>query len=266
MRPRHLVGLVLAACLTGCGADQCVRSTTLGAADTHVTVTRNGDPIGLTATVTGWDVTRHPQTNEKSVHIDYRFDIVEEFVTQTQVAIYACAVDTDRVVLACATVGDVTRESVAADTFLNTESANDTAMVLLLPDDVSDPMHPCTDLKDFDGYLPPDPPERGTTMARSHAAIAADTRPNCSSASERAVHRAEERGSASSRPSSSASAAAGSPERVTATARLTRTTGDAVMVSKRRYQRTIRVQFVASAVRAIACSAAMWASTTYRPS
>ncbi|GGT02754.1 hypothetical protein GCM10010254_23840 [Streptomyces chromofuscus] len=100
----------------------------------------SGRPLGVTAEVVDWRLEPHPQVPYEGdqVHFHYRFDGADE---RSGPAVDACAVDEERVALACQTVywsqafgpdGDL-----MGDDWLAVEHPEQVAGVLVIPNDRS---------------------------------------------------------------------------------------------------------------------------------
>ncbi|MFE0640830.1 hypothetical protein ACFW2Y_04295 [Streptomyces sp. NPDC058877] len=129
----------------------------------------SGQPLGVTAEVVDWRLEPHPQVPSEGdrVHFRYRFDGADEMHGP---AVDACAVDEQRVALACRTLHSSgawpERDGVlTGDGWLAVEHPKRVVDVLLIPDDRSYDRRTCEqDVKDCGGTHPPKPADRGDRL------------------------------------------------------------------------------------------------------
>jgi hypothetical protein len=146
---RAVAALAAAVCAAGCGPDLGPERPARGPAAPEVTVVRGAEPLPAEAAITGWVVRAHPQVPDEgpAVFATHRFT----GTYSGRIALQACAVDGDHVVLLCAEVEDDGID----EFFLGPYATLDrTAEVLLVPDQ-RDAGGAIGDPKDHDGYVPP---------------------------------------------------------------------------------------------------------------
>ncbi|MDN3261242.1 hypothetical protein QWJ26_15755 [Streptomyces sp. CSDS2] len=152
--------------LSGCSSLWNCTDTTAerGEAGVRVRVVdTSGRPLGVTAEVVDWRLDPHPQVPAEGdqVHFHFRFDGADAG-GQTGPGVDACAVDKERVALACQTVYAYQafgpHGSHTGDEWLPVEHPEQVAGVLMIPNDQSYDGRTCeADIKDGGG---PHPPER----------------------------------------------------------------------------------------------------------
>ncbi|MEU3527363.1 hypothetical protein AB0E62_26415 [Streptomyces sp. NPDC038707] len=162
---------VLTLALSGCSAHWGCTDTTArrGEAGVRVRVVDTSErPIGVTAEVVDWRLEPHPQVPAQGdqVYFHYRFDGADEM---SRVAVDACAVDKERVVLGCQTIEAYRAfgphgARTGGDWFA-VEHPEEVAAVLVIPNDQSYDGRTCEeDIKDGGGPHPPEPPGLGDRL------------------------------------------------------------------------------------------------------
>ena len=145
----------VATAAVACGTDDRPFTPEPGAAAREVTVVRGEQTYPVTAEVTAWKTTVHPQAPERgpAVHFHYRFTSGNRWAAMERVELQACAVDGRRVVILCTLI---VKDSLA-DGWFGPSTEPDLARttdVLLLPYQMYAGPH-AGDPKDHDGYVPP---------------------------------------------------------------------------------------------------------------
>ncbi|MET9254864.1 hypothetical protein [Streptomyces sp. NPDC003717] len=171
---RRLGALTVAALVTlalsSCSSWICTDTTAeRGEAGVRVRVEdTSGRTFGVTAEVVDWRLETHPQVPAEGdrVHFHYRFDGADEW---SGLAVDACAVDKERVVLGCQTVYSTEAfgpgGTHTGDDWLAVEHPERVAAVLLIPNDQSHHGRTCEeDIKDGGGAHPPEAPRPGDRL------------------------------------------------------------------------------------------------------
>lgn len=163
--PGAPLALALLVASPGCSnAWSCTDSTAeRGRADVQVEVRSvYGDP-DVTAEITQWRLEPHPQTPDDGDRAFFAYRFVPEDDMPLRVHLEACAVDADRVALACTTVrSDLSWQrddgTLTGEEWLLVEHPEEVAGVLLVPNDRSESRLGCDDdPKDGGGTHPPEP-------------------------------------------------------------------------------------------------------------
>lgn len=173
VRVRAGAPLVLALfALSGCSAAWGCTDTTAERGEAAVKVRVEdtfGEPVGVTAEVVGWHLEPHPQVPAEGdrVRFHLRFDGADD---RTGPAVDVCAVDEERVALACQTVHSSMARTgphgaLMNDDWLAVEHPGQVAGVLLIPNDQSYDRRTCDDdPKDGGGKHPPEPARVGDRL------------------------------------------------------------------------------------------------------
>ncbi|MCD0444960.1 hypothetical protein LO763_15180 [Glycomyces sp. A-F 0318] len=158
--------------LSACSDDWICSDTTAerGKAASTVEVESVWGDTGVTAAITEWRLEPHPQTPDEGDQVFFDYRLVSEDRDPWNIELDVCAVDADRVALACTTIDSGMAwgqddGALTGDGWFAVEHPERVDAVLLVPNDQSEQRHDCDDdLKDGGGPHPPEPVSPGDRL------------------------------------------------------------------------------------------------------